>query len=64
NAIGAAGVYWVYSGMCFLALIFGVVFLPETKGKTMQEISKYFGGPSAQDNDTKELRSDCIENPN
>lgn len=49
DAIGAYGVYWFYGGMCVLALIFSVLFVPETKGKTIHEISIYFGGPGAKE---------------
>ncbi|XP_068206138.1 facilitated trehalose transporter Tret1-like [Palaemon carinicauda] len=44
--LGIYGTYWFYALMCFLALLFSVIFVPETKGRTMQEIAGYFGNPS------------------
>lgn len=36
------GVFCFYGGMALVGTIFIVVFLPETKGKTLQEIEEYF----------------------
>lgn len=36
------GAYWFFSGICFACVIFAY-FLPETKGKTKEEISQIFG---------------------
>ncbi|XP_066964846.1 facilitated trehalose transporter Tret1-like [Macrobrachium rosenbergii] len=47
NEIGSYGTYWFYAFMCLLALFFSVIVVPETKGRTMQEIASYFGNPSA-----------------
>lgn len=44
NEIGDHGIYWVFSGICVLNLIFCVSVVPETKGKTLEEISAHFGG--------------------
>ena len=35
-----AGVFWLYAGISGLALLFGMTMLPETKGKTLEEISE------------------------
>ncbi|XP_063595968.1 facilitated trehalose transporter Tret1-like [Penaeus indicus] len=45
DAINDFGVYWLFAGVCVLNLIFSVTVVPETKGKTLEEISAYFGGP-------------------
>ncbi|ROT83225.1 hypothetical protein C7M84_023587 [Penaeus vannamei] len=45
DAISDFGVYWLFAGVCVLNLIFSVTVVPETKGKTLEEISAYFGGP-------------------
>lgn len=37
------GVFCFYGGMALLGTVFIVLFLPETKGKTLQEIEEYFG---------------------
>ncbi|XP_064080104.1 solute carrier family 2, facilitated glucose transporter member 8-like isoform X2 [Macrobrachium nipponense] len=47
EAMGMYGVYWFYGSMCFGALLFAVVVVPETKGKTMQQIASYFNNPAA-----------------
>ncbi|XP_068206135.1 facilitated trehalose transporter Tret1-like [Palaemon carinicauda] len=47
DAMGMYGVYWFYGIMCFVALLFCVVFVPETKGKTTQDIARHFGNPAA-----------------
>jgi sugar porter (SP) family MFS transporter len=38
KSMGAAGTFWVYSGICLLGFIFIVIKLPETKGKSLEEI--------------------------
>jgi sugar porter (SP) family MFS transporter len=32
--------FWVYGGMCVILVIFVLLFVPETKGKTLEEIEK------------------------
>lgn len=38
KSFGAAGTFWVYAGICVLGFLFVLVRLPETKGKTLEEI--------------------------
>ena len=38
ESLGAAGTFWVYAGICVLGFVFILVKLPETKGKTLEEI--------------------------
>lgn len=38
----AAGAFWVYAGMSLLALLFGWRLLPETKGKTLEDITRHW----------------------
>jgi len=40
QSLGAAGTFWVYSGICILGFIFIALKLPETKGKSLEEIEK------------------------
>ncbi|XP_075222588.1 facilitated trehalose transporter Tret1-like isoform X2 [Lycorma delicatula] len=40
--VGAKGVFGLYSFFCFLSCIFVLVFLPETKKKSLEEIEEYF----------------------
>jgi len=35
---GAAGTFWLYAGICVLGFLFVRKKLPETKGKTLEEI--------------------------
>ena len=34
--------YWLYSAISFLGFLFIAIFVPETRGKTDQEIKQYF----------------------
>lgn len=40
NSIGQAYTFWIYGGIGILSLIFTYYFLPETKGKSLEEIEK------------------------
>ncbi|XP_015913904.2 facilitated trehalose transporter Tret1 isoform X1 [Parasteatoda tepidariorum] len=40
--IGYYGLYWTFGFFSFAGTIFGVLYLPETKGKSIEEISKSF----------------------
>jgi SP family arabinose:H+ symporter-like MFS transporter len=40
NKIGsAAGVFWLFTGICILSTIFGYTIMPETKGRTLEDIA-------------------------
>lgn len=41
-AITTQGTFWLFMGFSTFGLLYGVFLLPETKGKTLEEISKYF----------------------
>ncbi|CAH2059208.1 unnamed protein product, partial [Iphiclides podalirius] len=38
SELGSHITFWIFSGMCALAFLFTLVFVPETKGKTLDEI--------------------------
>ncbi|KFM64771.1 Facilitated trehalose transporter Tret1-1, partial [Stegodyphus mimosarum] len=38
------GAYWIYSCFCFMCCFFSIFLLPETKGKTFEEIESHFAG--------------------
>lgn len=42
NAVGKGGVFWTYAGVCVLAIITIFILLPETKGKSIEEILELF----------------------
>ncbi|KAK7934048.1 hypothetical protein WMY93_004944 [Mugilogobius chulae] len=44
----SAGTFWLFSSMCILNLVFTSVFLPETKGKSLEQIEALFRGSSSQ----------------
>ena len=46
-AIGFHGLFWIYSVFSLVGAIFGYVFIPETKGKTLKEIEADFVGNSS-----------------
>jgi hypothetical protein len=43
-SIGFHGLFWIYAGFALLGSVFGYVFIPETKGKTLKEIEAHFVG--------------------
>ena len=42
HALGAAGTFWIYGGICAAGFIFTLKKLPETKGKSLEEIELAF----------------------
>jgi len=38
--VGAAGTFWVYAAICLLGFVFIALKLPETKGKSLEEIER------------------------
>ncbi|XP_071339989.1 solute carrier family 2, facilitated glucose transporter member 8 [Trachinotus anak] len=46
NVLTSAGTFWLFACMCILNVIFTMVFLPETKGKTLEQIEATFRGTS------------------
>jgi sugar porter (SP) family MFS transporter len=38
RVLGAAGTFWCYGAICFIGLLFIALCVPETKGKTLEEI--------------------------
>jgi sugar porter (SP) family MFS transporter len=39
-SLGASGTFWVYAGVCLISFVFILIKLPETKGKSLEEIEK------------------------
>jgi SP family sugar porter-like MFS transporter len=44
SGLGAAGTFWVYGAICVAGLVFVKIMLPETKGKSLEEIEKKLCG--------------------
>lgn len=40
NALGAAGTFWIYAGVCFIGFLFIWQRVPETRNKSLEEIEK------------------------
>ena len=38
--LGPAGTFWLYAGICVLGFIFILRRLPETKGKSLEQIER------------------------
>lgn len=36
------GPFWIFAGICALGAVFALLILPETKGKTVEEIMRLF----------------------
>lgn len=60
RAIGKPATFWLYAGLCLLALLFAAAFVPETKGRTLEQIEAYWrrvtAGPVAS-----QSRSDAVK---
>ena len=59
GVLDLSGAYWFYSSVCIVNVIFGLCFLPETKGKHLEEINKEFDEDSKEEE--KRLRDFDIE---
>ncbi|XP_012234489.1 solute carrier family 2, facilitated glucose transporter member 8 [Linepithema humile] len=44
EAIGQYATFWMFAGFCVLSIIFTVLILPETKGKSLQQIQAELNG--------------------
>ena len=42
SALEVWGTYWLYAGVAVCAALFGATVLPETRGKTLAEVSEHF----------------------
>uniref|UniRef100_A0A224Z8P7 Sugar transporter n=1 Tax=Rhipicephalus zambeziensis TaxID=60191 RepID=A0A224Z8P7_9ACAR len=60
NLLGAAGAYWLYGALVLVAFVPFVVFVPETKGKSLEEIEKLFGGSGSEREGFSKVADDVI----
>jgi len=42
NMVGDSGTFWLYSAFCFIMILYTLVWIPETKGRSLQDIEQYF----------------------
>ncbi|KAJ8415572.1 hypothetical protein AAFF_G00425520 [Aldrovandia affinis] len=42
--LGSYGIFWLFSGLCALNVLFTIFCVPETKGKTLEQIQAHFQG--------------------
>lgn len=42
HALGEGGVFYLYAGVCFVSCVFIGVFVPETRGRTLEDIEQVF----------------------
>ncbi|XP_014016062.1 solute carrier family 2, facilitated glucose transporter member 8 [Salmo salar] len=48
DLLTSAGTFWLFSGCCALNIVFTIIFVPETKGKTLEQIQARFKGTPEQ----------------
>ena len=48
RALGGAGTFWLYAGICFAGLAFVILRVSETKGKTLEQIEREYAGEGSQ----------------
>jgi len=42
DLLGAHGTFWLFAGICLIGFLFIRKKLPETKGKTLEEVEEFF----------------------
>jgi sugar porter (SP) family MFS transporter len=42
NGLGLAATFWVYAAVCMAGLFWGYYYIPETKGKSLEEIEEHW----------------------
>lgn len=48
DSLGAAVTFWIFAGIMVFATVFEYLFIPETKGKTLQEIQNELNGSRSE----------------
>uniref|UniRef100_A0A1Y1LY30 Major facilitator superfamily (MFS) profile domain-containing protein n=2 Tax=Photinus pyralis TaxID=7054 RepID=A0A1Y1LY30_PHOPY len=55
-----AGVYWTYACVCFVGLLLIYFAVPETEGKTLDDITKHFSGQSKLNNKIRRQQNGVV----
>ncbi|HLA52229.1 MAG TPA: sugar porter family MFS transporter [Flavitalea sp.] len=42
NGIGIAATFWLYAGVCLVGLFWGYFYIPETKGRSLEDIERHW----------------------
>ena len=67
SALNTSGAYWLFGAVCAAGAVYVLLFVPETKGKSPQEIKRYFAGEKSAlngaSNKAFEEYSRTAENP-
>jgi len=53
KSFGDAWSYWTFAIICAAGTVFVFIFVPETKGKSLDDIQKLFGAPEAKTTEKK-----------
>ncbi|XP_045505275.1 facilitated trehalose transporter Tret1-like [Colias croceus] len=48
NSIGLGAVFYIFAAVCLLTSVFCLFFMPETKGRTIEEIQLMFASPKSR----------------
>ncbi|KAL7736370.1 hypothetical protein ACLKA6_014839 [Drosophila palustris] len=57
NAIGSAPTFWIFTGIAVVAFVYILLFVPETKGKSLLEIQRILAGGKNIETDTETTTS-------
>lgn len=44
DVMGAHGAFWLFGAICFIGLFFVILYVPETQGKTLEDIERKMMG--------------------
>lgn len=44
SLVGSHGAFWIFGGICFAGLFFVILFVPETQGKSLEDIERNLTG--------------------
>ncbi|KAF4730243.1 hypothetical protein FOZ63_000037 [Perkinsus olseni] len=63
EAITFYGVFWLFAGICLIMVLFVLFLVPETKGKTFEEIQAYFERRYRVGSGTSSIRASATVSP-
>ena len=52
TSIGIYGLFWLFSAVVLLMFLFNLIFMPETKGRSLAEIENYYANGRRWANDS------------